>query len=1202
MEPSLKDQEKIRLYLLGRLADELQRQRIEEMLLVDDHYFREVEIIEDEIIDDYLEESLTHAECDDFKKHFLSTPDRYKKLRFAQALKKYSLQKSQPEIVEVAQTRYGQLWVRQLFSSPARIILFALLLLCAGLAVWRFFFYQTDVDKGLVALRAAYQGARPVQARISGFNYAPMLETRGSGQSNADRTSHDRAARFLLNAAQESPGPASYHALGQLYLTERDFKQAIEQFKRALDEDPNNAQLYNDMGAALLELGRADLNDGKGAQSHEEFDRSLEQFNRALELNPSLLEALFNRALCHQYLGLQGLAEEDWRNYLKQDVTSKWADEARQNLSLIESQKKQVSQTREEILQLFLNAYEAGDAERAWSAIDRGSSRQGNFITEALINNYLDLSSNGHNHEADEKLLMLLYVGKLKAQRAEDSYFLDLAKFYNSITPSQLVDLREAHELTRKGQDQITHADSLGALESYSNSQQIFDRIGDQCDSRLAEYWQAICYSQLNDQERSSSLFESLINSCTNDNYKWLVVRSLNGLASNLFTANQYSRALAQVHQSAELAERAHDTYGRLSALCFLIETYRFLGNYSQALSYIPQALALVDLDALEPKQAWLKFNEISWTLNSLGLYAAAADYQKTALQIALSLGEIQMICVSYIRLGIVYGGESKYDEALSSEQQALSSAGARSSEPIGQLMMAYAYLQIGDIDRKLKNFDQAIASYNSGLDLFKALRMESFFYQAHKGMLLSHIGAGEIDAARAELDTTLNLYDTYRTQILEQSNRNSFSDVEQDVFDVAIDFEYSNIGDPEAAFEYSERGRARSLLDLRGADARPVATDYGTDLVSPSSRPRTLTELRTRMPDEVQLLQYSVLEDRVILWLITKNNFRHQKVEIARKQLDATLGDYLQLVSRPESNQEETARLSKNLYDILIRPVEGFLDRSRTLVIVPDKGLNYLPFSALVSPSSGKYLIEDYKIITSPSSSMFVNASESARQREQVGEETLLSVGNPDFDRSEFTDLPKLPDAQREAEQVASYYDESSLLIGARATKAGVIKALPQADVIHLASHSIVDESSPMKSMLLLARNSAPGASHQISDEALQVSEIYQMDLPRAKLVVLSSCQSGVGRVYRGEGVMSIARPFLAKGVPLVIATLWSVESTSTAEAMTKFHQYRKRAGQSTVDALRSAQLEMLKSTTEIYHQPYYWASFNLIGGYADF
>jgi CHAT domain-containing protein len=109
-------------------------------------------------------------------------------------------------------------------------------------------------------------------------------------------------------------------------------------------------------------------------------------------------------------------------------------------------------------------------------------------------------------------------------------------------------------------------------------------------------------------------------------------------------------------------------------------------------------------------------------------------------------------------------------------------------------------------------------------------------------------------------------------------------------------------------------------------------------------------------------------------------------------------------------------------------------------------------------------------------------------------------------------------------------------------------------------------------------------------------------MKLPRTRLVVLSACQSGIEYAYRGEGAIGFARPFLATGVPLVIASLWPVDSETTADLMISFHKFRTEQKLPTVEALRSAQLAYLHNSQHDSERSFSWAAFTTIGGYAVF
>jgi len=318
---------------------------------------------------------------------------------------------------------------------------------------------------------------------------------------------------------------------------------------------------------------------------------------------------------------------------------------------------------------------------------------------------------------------------------------------------------------------------------------------------------------------------------------------------------------------------------------------------------------------------------------------------------------------------------------------------------------------------------------------------------------------------------------------------------------------------------------------------------------------------------------------------------------------LNAKVIDYLNTISSAsEIDAQDTSRRAKELFDILISPVEPFLSKGKRLCIIPDKILNSLPFATLISPRSNEYLIKDYAITYSPSTSVFVLCSEQAKSKESARVERVLSVGNPQFDRNRFASLPDLPSASAEAEGVAACYGSGRRLIGNEVRKSLVESEMSKSEVVHFALHSVLDENSTMRSKLVLARDpGSAGGSHD-AEGVLKSYEVYKLRLPRTRLVVLSACRTGADRYYGGEGMLSMARSFIVAWVTLTIASLWAVDSDSTAELMIKFHRHRKGDVVSTAEALRRAQLDMLSSPDARYRHPYYWASFVAIGGQTSF
>jgi CHAT domain-containing protein len=279
-----------------------------------------------------------------------------------------------------------------------------------------------------------------------------------------------------------------------------------------------------------------------------------------------------------------------------------------------------------------------------------------------------------------------------------------------------------------------------------------------------------------------------------------------------------------------------------------------------------------------------------------------------------------------------------------------------------------------------------------------------------------------------------------------------------------------------------------------------------------------------------------------------------------------------------------EVARAGGVLQELLMPPG---LDATRPTCLIPDKSLHRLSFASLVSPS-GSYLLEDYALFYAPSASLLVLASENARRKERAGDESLLSVGNPDFDREENPGLPDLRAAEDEAQRVADRYQKASALLGGEATKERFLRDFEGVEVIHFAGHFVANWQSPGNSKLLFAGGE------------LRSSELGTHKLPLVKLVILSACQTGVVRYDKGEGAVGVARTFLALGAPQVVASQWQVDSESTGDLMVAFHRNRKEQSLTSVESLRRAQLEVLKN--ERTSAPFYWAAFSLFGGYANY
>ncbi len=1200
---NLEERTILKQYLLGELSQEDQQQ-IEERIIADGKYFRQLQMVKDGLIDQYLDGDLTDRERKRFEEYFLITAGRRKELRLARALRRYVAE----EAADKLKMQSGKRWsvLRRFLAPSIKIAASILLIVCVGFGIYRVFFYQSQLSKGLAALDDAYHDKRPLEARISGFGYAPLSTTRGEDPKKMDYVARDRAERILLDATHDDPSSASHHALGKLYLAEQKLAQAIDQFEQALNLDPNNAQAHSDLGAALLEQGNADSSNENSGQKLTRLSQSIEHLNRALELNDSLLEALFNRALCYQSMMLLQQAREAWQKYLEKDHNSPWADEARQNLKLIESRQAETSRDGGQVLQDFLLAYQASDDERVWQIMSRSREAiTGKLIFEQLAHRYVVQSVQGNTNNAVMVHQALIYAGEIELRKSGDPYISEVAQFYGRSPPHQLPVLATAHQYLQSGFELCVQSKFSEAREFFTKAKQLFDETHNIPEAIFAEHWVSYCYYQTAQAVRSIKISERLARYCEEKSYKWLLSLSFNLLGNAQADFNEYSKAVEYTHRSLELSEQLSDTYGTQKNLVQLANEYRGLGDLQQSLLYLQRCLRFADTYWPGKRQMWRDYVISAMTLYASGLYVSAAEFAKEALKLGVeAIKDPSVTFLPHIYLGLIYGKLHKYDEAFRNIQLGYDIGQSLQDNSVGRSIMAYAALQRAHLQRQAGAFQDARTSYDEAIRLYESLGLEVESYDAHKGQWLCFIAQGDDLSAEHEQKLVLALFEKYRSKIQEERNRDIFFDAEQDTYDVVIDFQYKRLGDGQKAFEYSETSRARSLLDLLNNKGQPAPKIDAPHALLPSiSQPLKLAEIQAQVPDEVQIIQYAVLDKRLLIWVISKSRFTTTEVIIPLEELDRHVRRYLELISTLSPEEEtELNHEAQSLYALLIGPVEHLLDRNKLICIVPDKKLNHLPFASLISPATGKYFVYDHPVLYAPSSNVFALCSKSGRGKTGHQVERLLSVGNPTFDQSRYPSLSLLPAAEREAGEIARFYEPQLLLTGINAQKKIIKSEMRRSDVIHFASHYIVDEQNPMLSKLLLAKKDSEASRETEDDDVLQPFDMYEMRLPRTRLVVLSACQTGEEKYYSGEGMVGMSRTFLAAGVPLVVASQWGVNSGSTSELMINFHKYRKQQGLSTADALRRAQVDMFSSSEPRYRHPYYWASFIVIGGFASF
>ena len=1209
MTLSNEDEIKIRAYLVGGLG-EAEELELEQRLLGERDLAEHLLLIEDELIEDYERGAFNAVERERFESFFLVTPGRMRKLKMVRAARRYAA-----DAVPAAATSrrapsahpgWWQRLLHKLFFPRWKTAAFACCVVAALIfGVWLMRVRETPVEAGLVALNEAFASRRPIEARVTELHHAPFAATRGGDPQGVDYRARDLAGALLLQAVRENPTPSALHALGRFYLMRREFDHAIQQFEEALKAAPDDAGLHADLGAALFEQGKLERLNEHSGQSEVTLAKSLQHLSRALTLDESLPEARFNRALLYEALKLPEREREDWEQYLSRDSDprSPWAAEARRHLEQLRERRDQSSRREENLFREFLEAYRGGDEERAWQKFSRGHYRTGNFVTGRIVDNYLRLMEEGRDGEAQDMLRAGAFLGQLSERRAGDRFTSDVVRLHASLGRDGRGLVARARRLMEDAYATYLQSKNDRAVGKYAEARSLFERAGDHPGAMLAEYWIGHCHVQSADTKHSLSAFTALAALCRQRGYVWLEALVRGGLANVCSRERRYSAAVEHARDAYRLSAQGGDDNGVLRDLNSLASFYRSLGNYGQSLRFVRRGLELAARVSADASQTTGLYATAAWDFTALGHYTAALEFEREALSLGEATNQPLTVSRYLVQMGLIYARLKNFDEAASSIRRGLEIGRGLGREQTGDEMMTYASLHLARVQRESGRLADALAALEQVIAFCRPRNEAWLLHEAYKERLLTHIARGELGLARESLREVLAAYEEQRGKILEEGNRNAFFAMEQDVYDIAADFAGTHLRDARQSFDYAESSRGRSLLDAKTTAWR-LRDDAGApDLLFPGTPapPRSLREIEAALPANAQLVMYAALSDKLLVWYVSRERFESQVVPLGAEALAEKVNRLLRFISVPPRAGDARPAVSAELYELLIRPVLPFIEGGKQLCIVPDKSLHLLPFGALVSPDTSRYVAEDYTLVYAASASMFVSDTELARRAVGGGAERLLAVGNPHFDRAAFPDLEYLSAAAGEAAQVAGLYGATALT-GGDAGEGVVTAEMRRANVIHLATHYVPDPASAMLSKLLLAAP-PPGARRDPKDDgALLAHELYRLRLPLTRLVVLSACQTGVEDYLKGEGAIGLARPFKAAGVPLVVASLWAVDSQATSALMVDFHRLRKLENVPVAEALRRAQARMIGHREPDYRHPYYWAAFTLIGGYSDY
>jgi len=350
----------------------------------------------------------------------------------------------------------------------------------------------------------------------------------------------------------------------------------------------------------------------------------------------------------------------------------------------------------------------------------------------------------------------------------------------------------------------------------------------------------------------------------------------------------------------------------------------------------------------------------------------------------------------------------------------------------------------------------------------------------------------------------------------------------------------------------------------------------------SKSENPLNFRSQKRFIPDDVAVLLYLAADEYIYIFAGTCDSVFAKVVEMKKSRLEMKLFQLYSMLKKPGETVSETGEppfvdLSRELYSVLITPVEEEIKGKKRLAIIPNGMLYYLPFQVLIHPEGPDihYLRDDYSVFYSNRLSYLTSP--------YLVDEThprLLAVGNAD---------ETLPYAEVEVNQLKEIYPDAQILLRSEATKDKVLSPAGEYNILHFATHGILDYNDFENSYLVLAADPATG-----DDGRFRIDEIYGIsNIDQYQMVTLSACETAVTMKMLEGWPITTASAFLEAGVPTVIASLWSVDDEATSILMEKF--YENLQSMDKLEALHRAQQYL--ASIDKYKHPFFWAPFLLVG-----
>lgn len=1023
---------------------------------------------------------------------------------------------------------------------------------------------------------------RPFLARLTGgFGYAPCdparepanglglerLTCRQPKLSDGERRRFQELDREASSRGSEAPGSDPYRE-APWALAARPFAgsvdAAIARLETLSKRVPGAGRVFSDLSAAYLARASRD-------RDPRDLIRALDAAERAVQLDPTLEEALWNRAVALETL-VRRPAIESWQRVVATEDADDWREEAATAVARLTFPTR-AEQWRSAIPHLE-SALARGDSAVAKGLVAEHSSEVPGWIEDRMLLGWLPAKEKGEMREANRILEQVAEVARLFALRIGDSSIYEgirsIAKMESEGDSNLLDSAVRALGWWREARIAFSAADYGAARLLFHQARRALASVGCTLSIGLL-YWEARCsnrsgaYAEGAAQATASLYLAEVDRSARwSGRLGWLLGSAQSALGLD-------SMALVSFRVARSRLEEAGDASGVASLDVRLAGAEAEAGNDLEAWRHRHRALELFFGREDDP-EFLVALAEAIYGAKDLGAPLASLALQNEEVRVARENGSALALTLALRhRADLLSALDPKaMEQSLAEarvEADSFASAEAR-ERTLRQIDFVESGLVVGRDPRRALALAQKVV--NTFEDSVPSLFPSALLVRAQARRSLR-----DLEGAAADLSLAMERIESLRELRQGPADRAALVAASSAIYDEAISLSLDR-RKATAALDIAERARSRALLDWLGK------VEDGSEIAPALSvRPRPFAELRRRLPADLAFVEYFVGRKELVVWLVRRDQVLWLRTPIDRE----ALRDRVARLTDTKSPEQAQAIL-ESLYDLLIRPFAKYLAREEPLQIVAADALLSVGFAGLLDRGTGRFLIEDHPLTFTPSLNVLVEGAPKNAVREQAPRSALV-VADPEFNTELYPSLRRLPASRREGIAIGKLWP-SEVLTGREATPHAVLSALPRHDLLHFGTHAEAFAEQPLGSRLILASDPArsdPGV--------LAADSLLRADLGAVRLVVLAACDSA-GRPL-AEGAAGLAWPLLARGVREVVAAVRPADDRTAAQLLGDFYPGLK-GGLPVREALRRAQRLRLAATGRAPVEALEWSAFQLI------